>query len=155
MPRVSRIFCLHYSKMALIKPFFTPTPVCWMDEIEKCSTLFSVSKIQSQTSAHYCPNVSTTPITAMGCRQCLPLSVVQLKGKHCWKPHCRNGVVDTFGHSLLVTDWSNLFLHSKIAELVAIKGNCSETHSEMIQEEKLKQQAILTNWRIFGLLDSK
>ena len=27
------------------------------------------------------------------CRQCLPLSVVQLKGKHCRKPHCRNGVV--------------------------------------------------------------
>ena len=25
----------------------------------------------------------------------------------------------------------------------------------MIQEEKLKQQAILANWRIFGLLDSK
>ena len=44
-----------------------------------------------------CPNVSTTPITAMGCRQCLPLSVVQQRGKHCWKPHCRNGVVDTFG----------------------------------------------------------
>jgi hypothetical protein len=34
----------------------------------------------------------------MGCRQCLPLSVVQLKGKHCRKPHCRNGVVDTFRH---------------------------------------------------------
>ena len=33
----------------------------------------------------------------MGCRQCLPLSVVHLKGKHCRKPHCRNGVVDTFG----------------------------------------------------------
>ena len=44
-----------------------------------------------------CLNVSTTPITAMGCRQCLPLSVVQLKGKHCRKPHCRNGVVNTFG----------------------------------------------------------
>ena len=44
-----------------------------------------------------CPNVSTTPITAMGCQQCLPLSVVQLKGKHCRKPHCHNGVVDTFG----------------------------------------------------------
>jgi hypothetical protein len=43
------------------------------------------------------PNVSTTPITAMGCQQCLPLSVVHLKGKHCRKPHCRNGVVDTFG----------------------------------------------------------
>ena len=45
-------------------------------------------------------SVSTTPITAMGWRQCLPLSVVQLKGKHCRKPHCRNGVVDTFGPSL-------------------------------------------------------
>ena len=46
------------------------------------------------------PNVSTTLITAMGCWQCLPLSVVQLKGKHCRKPHCRNGVVDMFGQSL-------------------------------------------------------
>ena len=44
---------------------------------------------------------STTPITAIGCRQCLPLSVVQLKGKHSWKPQCRNGIVDTFGHDLL------------------------------------------------------
>ena len=48
------------------------------------------------------PNVSTTPVMAMGCRQCLPLSVVQLKDKHCRKPHCRNGVVDTFGLWLLV-----------------------------------------------------
>ena len=45
-----------------------------------------------------CPNVPTNPIMAIGCRQCLPLSVVQLKGKPCRKPHCRNGVVDTFGH---------------------------------------------------------
>jgi hypothetical protein len=41
-------------------------------------------------------NVSTTPITAMGCRQCLPLTIVQLNDKHCRKPHCRNWVVDTF-----------------------------------------------------------
>ena len=33
----------------------------------------------------------------MGCLQCLSLSVVQLKGKHCRKTHCHNGVVDTFG----------------------------------------------------------
>ena len=46
-------------------------------------------------------NVSTTPNTAMGCRQCLLLSVVQLKGKHCRKPQCRNGVVDMFGQRLL------------------------------------------------------
>ena len=26
------------------------------------------------------------PITAMGCRQCLPLSVVLQKGKHCRNP---------------------------------------------------------------------
>ena len=43
---------------------------------------------------------TTTPIMVMGCRQCLPLSVVQLKGKHCRKPHCRNGVVDMFGQWL-------------------------------------------------------
>ena len=36
----------------------------------------------------------------MGCQQFLPLSVVQLKGKHCRKPHCHNGFVDTFGHRL-------------------------------------------------------
>ena len=46
------------------------------------------------------PNVSTTPIKAMGCRQCLLLSAVQMKGKHCQKPHCRNGDVDTFGLGL-------------------------------------------------------
>ena len=44
-----------------------------------------------------CLNVSTTPILAMGRRQCLPFSVVQLKGKHFQKTHCRNGVVGTFG----------------------------------------------------------
>ena len=31
------------------------------------------------------PNLSTTTITAMGCCQCLSLSVVQLKSKHCQK----------------------------------------------------------------------
>ena len=30
------------------------------------------------------------------------LTAVQLKGKHCRKPHCRNGVVNTFGHCQLV-----------------------------------------------------
>ena len=33
---------------------------------------------------------------AVGCCHCLPISVVQLKGKHCRKPHCCNGVVDKF-----------------------------------------------------------
>ena len=50
--------------------------------------------------------ISITPITALGCQQCLPLSVVQLKVKHCRKPYCRNGVVDTFRLTLL--------LHSKV-----------------------------------------
>ena len=38
-------------------------------------------------------NVSTTPIPAMGCQQCVALSVVHLKGEHCRKPHCRSGKV--------------------------------------------------------------
>ena len=41
----------------------------------------------------------------MGCRKCLPLSVVQLKGKHCQNPHCRNGVVDTFGQCGFLNDY--------------------------------------------------
>ena len=57
--------------------------------------LFFYAKLCHERSQR--PNVSTTPITAMGCQQCLPLSVVQLKGKHCRKPRCRNEVVDTFG----------------------------------------------------------
>ena len=34
-------------------------------------------------------------------------SVVLLKGKHCWKPHCCNGVVDTFRHCIISqsSDW--------------------------------------------------
>ena len=46
------------------------------------------------------PKVSTTAIKAMGCRQLLPLSITQVKVNHCRKPHCRNGVVDRFGHGL-------------------------------------------------------
>ena len=54
-------------------------------------------KIAIYQEFRYSPNVSTTPITAMWCRQCLTLSVVQLKGKHCRKADYRNGVVDMFG----------------------------------------------------------
>ena len=49
----------------------------------------------------YSPNWSTTSITTMGCRQCLPPGVVQLNGKHCRKFHCRNVVVDMFRHIIL------------------------------------------------------
>ena len=53
-------------------------------------------------------NVSTTPIMAMGCQQCLPLSVVRIKGKHCQKTHCRNGVVDRFEQDWLETPIDHL-----------------------------------------------
>ena len=59
--------------------------------------MLKVVKLEYSIHNWLCLNVSTTPIMAMGCRQCLPLSVVQLRGKYCRKPHCRNGVVDTFG----------------------------------------------------------
>ena len=39
------------------------------------------------------PYVSTTIIMAMGCWQCLPLSVVQLKDKLSRKPHCSTYVL--------------------------------------------------------------
>ena len=40
------------------------------------------------------PNVFTTPIMAMGCRQYLSLSIVLLKGKYCRKLNCHNGFVE-------------------------------------------------------------
>ena len=56
------------------------------------SNISSLKWMQADQS--HCTNMSTTPITAKGCQQCLPLSVVQPKGKHCRKPHCCNGFVD-------------------------------------------------------------
>ena len=55
-----------------------------------------IEHFKINTLSRLSPNVSTTPIMAMGCWQCLSPSVVQLKGKHCRKPHCCNGFVDTF-----------------------------------------------------------
>ena len=86
----------------MLRPFISPK----LFQAAAGPTLFGTMDKKSNSavksnfsfpSSRHCPNVSTTPITAMGCRHCLPLSVVQLKGKHCRKPHCRNGVVDTFG----------------------------------------------------------
>ena len=37
----------------------------------------------------------------MECQQCLP--PIQLKGKHCQKPYCRDAVVDTFGSAQVVS----------------------------------------------------
>ena len=68
-----------------------------------------------QTHGKRMPEHIYTPIRAMGCWQCLPLSVVLLKGKHCRKPHCRNGVVDRFWLCLLLMLFINqpLFLEKK------------------------------------------
>ena len=54
----------------------------------------------------------------MGCRKCLPHSVVQLKGKHCQKPHCRNEVVDTFGHTQVNFHESDLNFHEQSKEMM-------------------------------------
>ena len=44
----------------------------------------------------HCLNVSTTPLMAMGCQQCLPLGVIQLKGKHCYSLNLANQNVESF-----------------------------------------------------------
>ena len=51
------------------------------------------------------------------------LCVVQLKGKHCRKPHCCNGVVDTFKQKRLPTD--NVHILS-LAESIRDTYCCSE-----------------------------
>ena len=60
-----------------------------------------LSQFKREEIARPSSYVSTIHITAMGCQQCLPLSVVQLKGKHCQKLHYRNGVVDRFRPGLI------------------------------------------------------
>ena len=88
---------MHCGTIVLQK--FKPYLLVSNNESTTLQSLTDEEKVPNSGELRYSPNVSTTPITAMGCRQCFPLSVVQLKGKHCQKLHCRNGVVDTFGLS--------------------------------------------------------
>ena len=89
-------------------------------------------KCFGQTSKSLSPNVSTSPVMAMGCRQCLPLSVVQLKGKHCRRPHCRNGVVDTFGHYICSYCNAHFSHHHK-------QKNVRHYHSKMSTSSEMKK----------------
>ena len=65
----------------------------------------------------------------MGCWQCLPLSVVQLKGKHCRKSHCRNRVVDTFGQSMLQADDYTIF-DSRNNQMYQLSKSQTQTPAE-------------------------
>ena len=51
-------------------------------------------------SNKHCPNVSITPIMAMGCRQCLPF-----RDKHCQHPIAVMGVIDTFKQYIVDVLW--------------------------------------------------
>jgi hypothetical protein len=48
------------------------------------ATILVASRTKSKLTTLICEclNISTTPITAIGCQQCLPLIVVQLKAKY-------------------------------------------------------------------------
>ena len=70
----------------------------------KNDKILSTYLLNAPQHESYSPNVSTNAIRVMGCRQCLPLSFVQLKGKHCRKPHCCNAVVDMFGYTWFLPD---------------------------------------------------
>ena len=90
----------HYSDNLLWAKIFSEVFThCWQMTPQWKFCQFAT--VSTNDTWQCCPNVSTTPNTAMGCQQCLPLSVVQLRGKHCRNPHCCNGVADTFGHSLV------------------------------------------------------
>ena len=84
--RVAKVVALQDNTMKVLGKFWCPEVVLSMDINKKywCGIYSSV----------YAQTYLQLPITGMGCRQCLPLSVVLPKGKHCWKPHCRNGVVE-------------------------------------------------------------
>ena len=88
----------------------------------------------------------------MGFRQCLSLSVVQLKGKNCWKPHCRNGVVDMFG---LCPLWKNGLLPTKIrgrgaspapTTLVCCQPKLAPRHRRRPPNAQAPEDAICVKW---------
>ena len=68
----------------------------------------------------------------MGCWQCLPLSVVQLKGKHYQKPHCRNGsfrYVWAMSYACMPVlqkklKWSRLYFQMEKTSLKKISTHC-------------------------------
>jgi hypothetical protein len=75
----------------------------------KDSAGVGVKNLLGQSSLKYCRRrglnrcplaweLGTLPLDQL---DLLPLSDVQLQGKHCRKPHCRNGFGDTFGLFLL------------------------------------------------------
>ena len=79
-------------------PNMSEIPLLKAKEVMKCNTkLLSLASSQISIKAYRlelgfpCPNVSTTLIRQWGTGN-VPLCVVQLKGKPCRKPHCRNGV---------------------------------------------------------------
>ena len=76
------------------------------------STNVSLLSRGTEGSTNQVPNISTTPITAMGCWQSLSFSAVQLKDKNCRKPHCRNEVIDTFRQAHIDMAYSMFLLLS-------------------------------------------
>ena len=101
--QISTTHWLFWTILLLLQYSSTPAVVEFLGE-EKLWTFVNEKNCKKLQNT-YCPNLSTTPI--MACRQCLSLSVVQLKGKHCRKPHCRNGVVDTFWHWFQFQIWKS------------------------------------------------
>ena len=95
-------------------------------------------------------NVSATPITSMGCRQCLPLNVVQLRGKHCRKPHCRNGVVDMFGQGLFRIRQESVLLDFNIFCLIS-QTIISQTYFESWKLDFYKTSVIYSLLKIMSL----
>ena len=96
--------------------------------------------------------------TVMGCRQCLPLSVVQLKGKHCRKPHCRNGVVDTFGQkppkltdSKIKLDWLTPQASRPLVSIIQIELADTNYSSRAPMLKKNDQCFILQSVNPFSL----
>ena len=87
-PCLRRLVChfcrMYFSNTQLTEIFSEASYLSWdlfwnINRNHIAKICFLICRVQG-------PNVSTTPITAMGCRQCLPLSVVQLKGSLLFSP---------------------------------------------------------------------
>ena len=84
-------------------------------EVWNISTIFSLQNYlhlfclffspSSLFDHYFMKQITARTYLQLPLRQCLPLSVVQRKGKHCRKSHCRNRVVDTFGQGQIKSEW--------------------------------------------------
>ena len=102
-----RNFCMHYPFLFYLKYKASILHCVYLSEnlLQMLSQWgWSLSQVTLEVFlSRHSPNISTNPSRQWGFQQCLPFSWTTLRGKHCRHPIAVMGVVDTFGHGLMLS----------------------------------------------------